>query len=97
MSDIITFKTINSYNGYFYNGYFYNGNMSLYAKPVLTKLSITDFRKVVKLMTKDPESLEQNVRTLFEAADYIKSVSMNDALHKHINKKLDIVRQAITI
>ena len=92
MSDIITFKTINSYNGYFYNG-----NMSLYAKPVLTKMNITDFRKVVKLMTKDPESLEQNVRTLFEAADYIKSVSMNDALHKHINKKLDIVRQAITL
>lgn len=92
MSDIITFKTINSHNGYFYNGI-----MSLYAKPVLTKLNITDFRKVVKLMTKDPESLEQNVRTLFETADYIKSVSMNDALHKHINKKLDIVRQAITI
>ena len=92
MSDIITFKTINSYNGYFYNG-----SMSLYAKPVLTKMNITDFRKVVKLMTKDPESLEQNVRTLFEAADYIKSVAMNDALHKHINKKLDIVRQAITI
>ena len=49
MKDIITFKTINSHNGYFYNG-----NMSLYAKPVLTKLNITDFRKVVKLMTKDP-------------------------------------------
>lgn len=92
MSDIITFKTINSHNGYFYNG-----SMTLDPKALLTKLNITDFRKVVKLMTKDPESLEHNVRTLFETADYIKSISMNDALHKHINKKLNIVRQAITL
>ena len=92
MTDTIRFYTLNRYNGYYFNG-----SMTLDPKALLTKLSITDFRKVVKLMTKDPESLEQNVRTLFEAADYIKSVAMNDALHKHINKKLDIVRQAITL